>query len=353
MRVLKVAGIQVESRNLEPEENLRRAEGLVAVAAELGAELVLCPEFLAPGYVYHRSLWSVAEPQGGATETWLAAMARRHGVSIGATYLEARGEDFFNTFTLMAPDGTVAGRVSKESLPGFEGWFFRSCSGPRVIETSLGRIGVGICWDNNTSRFMRRLQREGIDLLLMPHSAPRIALGPWTLIGDQARQTLREMAGFYATAFGVPTVMANKAAGEDSWSPVPCVPLVRLRFRSFGQSTICQADGTVSDQLGEGPGVVFAAVALDDSRKVREPRIPAGYWSRRPRWFPGPQAAMYRTLEWIGRAGYGMSWARRRAARRGGPVAMRGPENEAEASGGCQPPDQSQVDKTDDTTTQR
>jgi N-carbamoylputrescine amidase len=168
-RTLRLAGVQVESRNLDVQGNLRRAEALVAVAAQRGAELVLCPEFLAPGYVYDPSIWDVAEPRGGPTELWLARIARQHGLYIGASYLEASGDDFYNTFTLMRPDGTVAGRVRKESLPGFEGWFFRSCSESKVIETEIGRIGVGICHDNNTARFM--LGEPGpVDLLLMPHS---------------------------------------------------------------------------------------------------------------------------------------------------------------------------------------
>src|SRR5687768_17060249 len=116
---LRLAGVQVESRNLDVEGNLRRAEALVEVAAGRGARLVLCPEFLAPGYVYHRSIWDAAEPRGdGPTERWLTRMARRHGVYIGASYLEAccprnndddarpsgAAGDFFNTFTLVRPD---------------------------------------------------------------------------------------------------------------------------------------------------------------------------------------------------------------------------------------------------------
>src|SRR5262249_37880969 len=123
IRTLRVAGIQVESRNRDVHGNLRRAEVLVAVAAGRGAELVLCPEFLAPGYVYDPSLWDLAEPRGGPTEFWLARMARQHRLYIGASYLEASGDDFYNTFTLMRPDGAAAGRVRKESLPGFEAWF--------------------------------------------------------------------------------------------------------------------------------------------------------------------------------------------------------------------------------------
>jgi len=319
VRTLRVAAVQVESRNLDVEGNLRRAELLVGVAAERGAELVLCPELLAAGYVYDRSIWDAAEPRGGPTELWLARLARQHRLTIGASYLEASGDDFFNTFTLMEPDGAVAGRVRKESLPGFEGCFFRSCSGPKVIETQLGRIGVGICHDNNTARFMRRVSQERVDLLLMPHSAPCMTLGPLSLANDQVLESLRGVAGFYAETLGVPTVMSNKAAGEDSWSPVPWVPLVRLRFHFVGQSTIANAGGSVCDQLDEQESVVVAEVVLDPERKRQPPRLPSGYWSRPPPLlprFPRISAALFQVLEWTSQTAYARSRSRRVAARK-------------------------------------
>lgn len=318
---LKVAGVQVQSRNLDIEGNLRRAEPLVAAAVHRGAQLVLCPELLAAGYIYHQSIWDAAEPCGGPTEAWLARIARQHRIYIGASYLEANGDDFFNTFTLMTPGGAVAGRVRKESLPGFEGCFFRSCSGPKVIETEFGRVGVGICHDNNTARFMRRVSQDRVDLLLMPHSGPSIAMGPLVLVGDHARQLLRGLASFYAEAFGVPTVMANKAAGEDSWSPVPWVPLVQLRFHFLGQSTIASAGGNVCDQLNEEEGVVVAEVALDPERKRQPPVLPSGYWSRPPPlWprFPRASAALFQAVEWVSQTTYSLSRARRASARRSG-----------------------------------
>jgi N-carbamoylputrescine amidase len=216
------------------------------------------------------------------------------------------------------PGGVVAGRVRKQSLPGFEGWFFRGCSGPKVMETELGRIGVGICHDNSTARFMRHMSQEQIDLILMPHSAPCIALGPLRLVGDHGRQVLRETAGFYAEAFGVPTVMANKAAGEDTWSPIPWVPFLRLHFHLIGQSTICDSDGTVRERLEEPEGVVVADVVLDPERKRRPSQLPSGYWSLRPPAFPRfprASAALFQTAEWTGKAAYRLSRRRRVAAR--------------------------------------
>ncbi len=109
--------------------------------------------------------------------------------------------------------------------------------------------------------------------------------------------------------------MVNKAAGEDSWSPVPCVPLVRLRIHYMGQSTICNADGNVCDQLDEQEGVVFAGVDLDARRKRQPARLPTGYWSRPASLFPRTSGALFRALEWIGKAAYQLSRSRRLAAR--------------------------------------
>ena len=77
-RTLSLAGVQLETRNGEIEANLAHAEHFVALARERGAQLILCPEFLAAGYVYDASLWEAAEPQGGPTERWLRRMAIEH-----------------------------------------------------------------------------------------------------------------------------------------------------------------------------------------------------------------------------------------------------------------------------------
>ncbi len=241
-------------------------------------------------------------------------MATRHGAYVGASYLEAEGSDFFNTFTLVDSHGTVAGRVRKESLPGFEGWYFRSSSGKKVIDTSLGRIAVGICQDNHTARFMSRVRSEGADLVLMPHSGPRIVVEPPGLVVTKDLQALLGgVAEFYAASFGVPVVMVNKAAAKDTLSPVPLLPVVRLRMRFRGLSCICDADGVVLDRLAAEEGIVVADITLDPGRR-RQPEIPHGYWSRAPRILPHLSGAMFRVLEAVGKVAYASSGTRVRAA---------------------------------------
>jgi N-carbamoylputrescine amidase len=312
MKTLRVAAVQVESRNGEVDANLARAEPLVARAATEGARLVVCPEFLAAGYVYDTSIWRWGEPRSGPTESWLRRLAAAHRIHLGASYLEADGEDFYNTFALAGPDGAIAGRVRKESLPAFEGWYFKSCPGPKIIQTDLGRIAVGICQDNHTARFFRHVMRGEPDLVLMPHSAPCVPFGATIM-----RESLREIPAHYARAFGVPVVLVNKVHGR-SRSPMPGVPVLRLSFDFPGLSSICDADGRVLDALPDREGIAIADVALDPSRK-RTPEEPrAFYWSRAPRTLPRVLGAWFVAMEHLGKRAYAGSAARPTAARAAG-----------------------------------
>ncbi len=305
---LRVAAVQVESHDGQIEPNLRRAEAFVAQAAAAGARLVLGPEFLAAGYVYDESIWRSGERRHGPTERWLSRLAVTHRIHIGASYLEADGDDFYNTFALAAPDGSIAGRVRKESLPAFEGWYFKGCSLAKTIDTALGRIAVGICQDNHTARFMRRIAAASPDLILMPHSAPCAPLA-----AALVKECLREAAPFYAREFGVPVVLVNKARTRTR-TPIPGVPFLTAPFAFPGMSTIADGDGRIVDHLPVREGIVVGDVALDPARK-RVPSVPRGYWSRRPSHIPRLAAAFLVMMERRGKRAYAENPARPLAAR--------------------------------------
>ena len=306
--MLRVAAIQVTSHDGAVAANLASAARLVAEAVAGGAQLVVCPEFLAAGYRYDESIWKAGERRGGPTERWLAELAAAHHIHIGASYLEADGDDFFNTFALAAPDGTIAGRVRKESLPAYEGWYFKGCSQPKTIDTSLGRVAVGICQDNHTARFMRRIADTSPDIIVMPHSAPCVPL-----VGALMRENLSEVAPFYAREFGVPVVLVNKARTR-TLTPLPGVPFVRVPFTFPGLSTIADSDARVVAQLADREGVVIGDVTLDPARK-RRPTVPRGYWSRPPTRIPGLAGGFFVMMERRGKRAYAENPARVVAAR--------------------------------------
>ena len=76
---ITVAAIQVTSANGQVERNLANATKYVDDAARQGADIIVCPEFLAAGYVYDESIWASAEPTAGPTERWLSKLAKNWG----------------------------------------------------------------------------------------------------------------------------------------------------------------------------------------------------------------------------------------------------------------------------------
>jgi N-carbamoylputrescine amidase len=202
-----VAAVQMDCQVGRVDANLERATRFIEVATRRGAQLVLLPELMPSGYQLTEALWDCAEPFNGRTVDWLTSLARRLGIYLGTTFLEAAGEDFFNTFALATPDGTIAGRVRKSPPASLEAYFYRAGSDPHVIDTALGRIGVGICYENLLYTRLRDLHHASVDLVLQPAAAGR----PKPFIpGDLERfdRMVQGIARHYAKVLGVPAVMA-------------------------------------------------------------------------------------------------------------------------------------------------
>jgi N-carbamoylputrescine amidase len=147
-RTLRIAAVQMASADHDIERNLGRATAFAESAVAKGAQFVVFPELMPTGSYVSYDSWDSAEPSDGKTVQWLRASSRRLHVWMGTSFLEADGEDFFDTFVLTTPEGTVAGRVRKQIPAGPEAYFFRGEIGPHVIETAIGKIGIGICSEN-------------------------------------------------------------------------------------------------------------------------------------------------------------------------------------------------------------
>jgi N-carbamoylputrescine amidase len=173
MRHLTVSVVQMDSQVGKTSANLEHAGELVRAAARQGAQIVLTPELMPCGYTLTKAIWDYAEPFDGPTTTWLRRLARQLKVYLGTSFLEACGEDFYNTFALAAPDGSIAGKIRKNPPASLEAFFYRGGDGPHVIETALGRIGVGICFENLLYEHLQQMQQASVDLILQPTAAGR------------------------------------------------------------------------------------------------------------------------------------------------------------------------------------
>ena len=304
-RTLRVAAVQQASRLGHIDENLAAASTFARTAAGQGAELILFHELMPGGYAWDESAWSGAEPSDGATASWLRETAGRLDLWIGTSFLEASGEDFWNTFVLIAPDGTEAGRVRKEFPSMYEARVFRGCHGSHVIDTPLGRIGVAICFDAHTAAVARALVEADVDLVLAPHCYCVPSHPSRAVSAADIERLVRNVAGIaplYARTLGVPALVTNRVGAWDTPKGAG--------YTFAGQATIADSDGTVVAHLDDTAGMVSAIVHLDPARKTHA--APRAY----SRWiYPGPPGReALRLIEWWEGRRYRGAIERRREA---------------------------------------
>jgi N-carbamoylputrescine amidase len=264
------------------QENLRHAADLVESAAQQGAQLVLLPELMPSGYLLTEEIWDCAEPFDGPTVSWLTTLAERLGIYLGTSFVEAEGEDFYNTFALATPAGAIAGLVRKSPPASLEAYFYRAGSTPHVIGTGLGRIGVGICYENLLFERLNHLAQSSVDLVLQPAAAGRLKpIRPGDI--ELFDRMVVRIAPRFARVLGVPVVMANRVGAIHT-----VLPGEHGDFESSfpGLSQIVDSDATVKAKMGAEEGVIVAEVQLDPNRKRRErPRCYGKMWALPMPWF--------------------------------------------------------------------
>lgn len=280
-RKTRVAAVQLDCAVGRSEENLAHAAHWVEAAVRQGAELVLLPELAPGGYALSEELWSTAEPFDGCTTAWLRSQARRWGIYLGTSFLEAEGEHFYNSFVLATPEGEIAGRVRKSKPALFESYLFSGANDPHVLPTALGRIGVAICYENVLFEHLSDLYRQGVDLLLQPLAA---GLPTQIVPGDAARfyRMFTYDRTYFARTLGAPTVMANRCSVLPG-SPQPAAK----RIHGFlGLSIVVDADGSVKGELDGEEGVIVADVQVGGGRRAAQPPRPfRRRWAVPPPWY--------------------------------------------------------------------
>jgi N-carbamoylputrescine amidase len=283
-RRITVAAIQINSKPLCTKENLAHAEVFVEQASAQGAELVLLPELMPGGYFLTEEIWSIAEPVTGPTVAWLNQTASRFGIFLGMSYAEVDGADFFNSFVLSNPQGTLAGRVRKSPPASHEAYFFRAGDDPHFIDTDIGRIGVGICYENLLHDRVCALHQASVDIVVQPTAGPT----PVSMrLKDAAalEGLLKDSPASSAQALGVPVIMANHCGRGPLLRIFPRRRFPAMNSTFPGLSSVTDSDGELLVQLGAEEGIALATVALDPARKVKQSPQAHGRWSLPVPWY--------------------------------------------------------------------
>jgi predicted amidohydrolase len=151
-------------------DNKVRAADAVISAFAGGANLVVLPEMMVPGYVVDRQrLLAVAEPvPGPSTDEWGELAAQGSGFVVGG--LCERDEDrLFNTAVVVGPDGRLLGHYRKTHLFGEEKRVFAPGDlGFPLVKTEFGTIGLCVCYDLRFVEVVRLMALQGAELICVP-----------------------------------------------------------------------------------------------------------------------------------------------------------------------------------------
>lgn len=306
-KIIRVAAIQMNCVPGMLKHNLCHAEELVKQGTNKGAELILLPELMPSGYMATEEIWDSAETMKGESVQWLLNTAKRFNVYLGFSFLEADKEDFYNSFVLSSPQGKLLGRVRKNPPASIEAYFYKAGTDSHVIETDIGRIGVGICYENLLYDQMCFLHQENIDLLLSPAAAGR----PKPIIpGDVGRfeKMLINGRAIFSRTLGVPVVTANRVGPLETELP-GSLPYLKSSFP--GLSSIVDSDGTVKQDIGDEEGVIVSDVCIELNKELGH--IPKKYgkmWSIPVPWY----AFIWPLTQKMGEKSYTMNPRRKECA---------------------------------------
>ena len=204
------------------EDNKRKLAQNIADVASQGAELVVLQEL-------HNSLYfcqtentanfDLAEPIPGPGTDYYGEFARRHGIVLVTSLFERRSAGLYhNTAVVFEKDGTIAGKYRKMHIPDdpayYEKFYFTPGDlGFHPIDTSVGRLGIQVCWDQWYPEGARLMALQGAELLIYP-----TAIGYESSDTPEEQERQREawttVQRGHAVANGLPVIAVNRVGHE-------------------------------------------------------------------------------------------------------------------------------------------
>ena len=252
MRTLKIGLLQQHNVADRTDNMMRLAKGIEDLAKR-GAQLIVLQEL-------HNSLYfcqvedvnnfDLAEPIPGPSTGFYGELAKQFGVVIVTSLFEKRAPGLYhNTAVVIEKDGTIAGKYRKMHIPDdpayYEKFYFTPGDlGFHPIETSVGKLGVLVCWDQWYPEAARLMALQGAEILIYP-----TAIGYADEDTPEEQQRQREawttvMRG-HAVANGLPVIAVNRVGFE----PDPSEQTPGINF--WGSSFIAGPQGELFYRASE------------------------------------------------------------------------------------------------------
>ncbi|MCI6524338.1 MAG: carbon-nitrogen hydrolase [Parabacteroides sp.] len=269
-------GLVQQANTADRAANIEKLQRHIRQAAAEGAELVVLQE-LHNGLYFCQTedtnLFDQAEPIPGPSTELFGALAKELGIVLVLSLFERRAPGLYhNTAVVLERDGSIAGKYRKMHIPDdpayYEKFYFTPGDlGFEPIDTSVGRLGVLVCWDQWYPEAARLMAMRGAEMLIYP-----TAIG-WES-SDTEEEKARQLGAWvtvqrgHAVANGLPVISVNRTGHE----PDPSGQTNGIQF--WGNSFVAGPQGELITTLPNGEEVV-RVVEVD---KLRSEQV--------RRWWP-------------------------------------------------------------------
>lgn len=271
-RTTLFVGLVQQSCTADKAGNMEKLAQGIARAAEQGAELVVLQELHNTLYFCQSedtNLFDLAEPIPGPSTEFYGSLAKKYNIVLVTSLFERRAAGLYhNTAVVFERDGSIAGTYRKMHIPDdpayYEKFYFTPGDlGFHPIQTSVGRLGVQVCWDQWYPEGARLMALQGAELLIYP-----TAIGYESSDTPQEQERQREawttVQRGHAVANGLPLIAVNRTGHE----PDPTGQTNGITF--WGSSFVCGPQG---EFLHRSPineeEVVVVEIDLKRSENVR------------------------------------------------------------------------------------
>src|SRR5574344_2609124 len=226
------------------DENLAKADSLIAKAASKGAQLVLLPELFEGHYfcqVENYDNFDLAEDRSSSkTLKHFEALAKKYHVVLPVSFFEKAGNCFFNSLGVIDSDGSLLGIYRKSHIPTGQCYeekfyFTPGDTGFMVFNTKYAKVGIGICWDQWFPEVARILALQGAEILMYP-----TAIGSEPVLPKDSKDHWQHVMCGHAAANIIPVVASNRVGTEET---------DKSSMTFFGSSFIADEEGSIVESL--------------------------------------------------------------------------------------------------------
>ncbi len=267
---MKIALIQ-QSKTADIAKNKQDLARGIADAASKGAELVVLQELHNSLYfcqVESTDNFDLAEPIPGPSTEFYSQVAKDNNVVLVTSLFERRAAGLYhNTAVVFEKDGSIAGKYRKMHIPDdpayYEKFYFTPGDlGFHPIETSVGVLGVQVCWDQWYPEGARLMALQGAELLIYP-----TAIG-WES-SDSDQEKARQLGAWqtvqrgHAVANGLPVIAVNRCG----WEPDPSGQTNGITF--WGHSFVAGPQGEFIAEAGTDEEIMIVDIDMKRCENVR------------------------------------------------------------------------------------